>query len=147
MKNNSHYNYSGTSGISGKRRNKLMRDNEFMEMYLKVLDFMFEMKVSNPRRMAVNYTVLNGKPHYHVSYDRAYNVVRNLLNNNVNPVKPSLQSLMWEEIAGKVKALMVKNDVSIARAVEFVLEHCRASRFFISPEYAYFSIHHKTPLQ
>lgn len=147
MKYHNHYNYSGTSGISGKHRNKLNRDNEFMEMYLKVLDFMFELGVSAPRRQAVNFTIMNGKPMYHVSYDRAYIVVSKLINHHINPVKQSLQSLMWEEIADKVKDLMHKNGASLARALEFVLNNCRASRFFITPEYAYYQIHHKTPLQ
>lgn len=144
MKNNSHFNYAGDTGISGKRRNKLKRDNEFIDLYRKALDFMFEMKVPHPRLAAVNFTVYNGHPQYHVSLDRALIVVRKILHGNVNPVKPSLRAQMWDEISNKVKALMQEKGVSLPRATEFVLEHCRASRFFISPTQAYYHIHRKS---
>ena len=41
-----------------------------------------------------------------------------------------------QEVAERVQALCQGGKMSIACAVEFVLEHCRASRFFITEDYA-----------
>jgi hypothetical protein len=44
---------------------------------------------------------------------------------------------MWLEIARRVRELTVNGGVSVAQALDLVLTHCRASRFFISEHYAY----------
>lgn len=146
MRKNTHYNNDNGMGISGKHRARIMRDNEFMAAYRKVLDLMLERGVPDARRAAIDFTVMNTQPHYHVSYDRAYIVVTKILNDHQNPVQPSLQAQMWEEIAGKVQNLLACNKLSISRALQFVLEHCRASRFFITPQYAYYHIRKSNPL-
>lgn len=142
MNHYTHYNYSGDTGISGKHRSRIERDTEFMKAYRRVLDLMLEQGVPDARRAAVAFTVLHTHPRYHVSYDRAYVVVSNILNGNGNPVKPSLQACMWQEIADKVKQLCDSKQISVARATEWVLDNCRASRFFITPRYAYHHIRH-----
>lgn len=146
MRKNTHYNNDGGTGISGKHRARIMRDNEFMAAYRQVLDLMLEQGVPDARRAAIDFTVLHTQPHYHVSFDRAYIVVSNIINSNYNPVKPSLQAHMWEEIARKVQNLLICKRLSISRALQFVLEHCRASRFFITPQYAYYHIRKSNPL-
>lgn len=145
MNHHTHYNYSGSSGVSGKHRSRMERDAEFIKAYRHVLDLMLEMGVADARWAAVNFTIHNTHPRYYVSYDRAYLVVCSILGGKGNPVKPSLQSLMWQEIAERVNQLRASRQVSVARAVEFVLEHCRASRFFITPQYAYNHIRHIDP--
>ncbi|MCQ2288247.1 MAG: hypothetical protein MJZ74_04040 [Muribaculaceae bacterium] len=140
MNHHTHYNYSGGSGISGKHRNRIKRDNEFMDYYRRVLDLMLEAGVSDARHAAVEYVTHNFRPHYHVSYDRAYLVVSSILNQGVNPVKPSNQASMWEELALMVKQLCSYGDISVPRALEFVLDNCRASQFFFTPDYAYHKI-------
>mgnify|MGYP003308829092 CR=1 FL=1 len=145
MKQHTHYNNANGTGISGKHRSRIDRDNEFMKHYREVLDLMMEQGVPDARKAAIDFTVLNSRPHYHVSFDRAYVVVSKILNSSYHPAKPTLQTLMWNEIADKVSQLIATKRLSIARALQFVLEHCRASRFFISPQYAYFHLHpHKT---
>ena len=44
---------------------------------------------------------------------------------------------MWLEITARVERLMQECRLSIAQAVELVLEQCRASRFFLAPEHAW----------
>lgn len=142
MKQHTHYNFSGDTGISGKHRARLRRDNEFLETYRQVLDLMIERGVPSPRRAAVEFTVLNSRPHYHVSIERALVVVGRMLSSGRNIVKPSLQALMWEEIASKVKQLIDCKGISLNSAVQFVIDNCRASRFFVTPQYAYHHIRH-----
>lgn len=142
MKHNTHYNHTGDSGISGKHFSRLKRDNEFIEAYRQVLDLMLERGVASPRKAAIEFTVFNSRPHYHVSVERALVVVGRILSSGRNIVKPSLQALMWEEIASKVKQLVDKKGVSLSCAVQFVIDNCRASRFFVSPQYAYHHIRH-----
>lgn len=122
---------------SGKAIARRARDKEFVETYNAALAKLVNTNLSNPRRAAVKWTVFNGAPHYHVSYERAYKVVCHILRHNASPVKPSLQTAMWMEIAQRVKELMAGSTLSVAQALELVLTHCRASRFFISEHYAY----------
>jgi len=143
MRPNTHYNYSGNSHISGKHRSKLERDKEFNAIYRQVLNFMIEHKVPNARQAAVRFTVLHSHPHYHVSYDRAYIVVSKILKGQPFTARPSLRASMWLEIAKQVKYLHDNHNISIARATEWVIENCTASRFFISPEHAYHHIPHR----
>lgn len=147
MNYHTHYNYSGDTGISGKHRARINRDTEFLQSYRRVLDLMLEHRVPDARRAAVDFTIMNGHPRYYVSYDRAYVVVRSIIRNNKVPVKPSMQALMWLEIASKVKELIEREQVTLPHALQFVLDHCRASRYYITPQYAYNHIRHisKTP--
>ena len=43
---------------------------------------------------------------------------------------------MWNELADKVQAVIDVSGLSIAKALEFVLMHGRASRFFLTEPYA-----------
>lgn len=122
---------------SGKAQARQSRDMEFLEAYKAALAQLIDAKVKNPKQHAVRWAIYNGAPHYHVSYDRAYKVVCQILQRNINPVKPSLQASMWLEIAERVRSLTMHCSVSVAKALELVLLNCRASRFFISEHYAY----------
>ena len=118
-----------------KQKNRQDRDREFMAMYREALQLMIARGVKSPAREAIRFTVHNGTPRYHVSYDRAYEVVRQMMAGRV-PVRESLQRQMWQEIADRVRQLMAAGDIPLTRAVEFVLLNCRASRFFITERYA-----------
>lgn len=139
------YNQSVLS--TDRKRFRMARDEEFASLYAEALQLMISRGVAHPRRAAIRFTIHNGHPRYHVSFDRAYVVVCRLMRNRKAPtgqdaspgnnVAPcSLRNTMWREIASRVAMLTSERTVSIAAALEFVLEHCRASRFFITEEYA-----------
>ena len=128
------------------------RDKEFLSLYHATLDAMLEqgMDESQARRAAVKFTIANGHPHYHVDHERAYRCVCHLLNaddkkasnartyraiDDTTVAKNRLRRQMWYEITQHVKELRDQG-MSINRAIDHVLEHCRASRFFITPSTA-----------
>ena len=125
------------------------RDQEFLALYHPTLDALLEqgMPAGKARRAAVEFTIANGHPHYHVDLERAYRCVCHLLNaedkkgagartyrgtDESNFPKCRLRQQMWYEITDRVRSLH-KQGLSVTAAIEHVLEHCRASRFFISP--------------
>ena len=125
------------------------RDKEFLALYHPTLDAMMAqgMPESKARRAAVEFTIANGHPHYHVDMERAYRCVCHLLNaeqkkacnartyrtcEEMDLPKRRLRQQMWYEITQRVIALRDRG-MSVEHALEHVLEHCRASRFFISP--------------
>ena len=125
------------------------RDKEFLSLYHATLDAMLEqgMNESQARRAAVKFTIANGHPHYHVDHERAYRCVCHLLSaddkkasnartyraiDDTAVAKNRLRRQMWYEITQHVKELLDQG-MSVNRAIDHVLGHCRASRFFISP--------------
>ena len=125
------------------------RDKEFLELYHPTLDALIEqgLPMCKARRAAVEFTIANGHPHYHVDHERAYRCVCHLLNaeqkkagnartfrtsEEMGLAKRRLRQQMWFEIARQV-AILRERGISIEDAVDHVLEHCRASRFFITP--------------
>jgi len=128
------------------------RNQEFLELYHPTLDAMVEqgMPLPQARRAAVEFTIANGHPHYHVDLERAYRCVCLLLNasqkkganahtyrtrENMGLAKRRLRQQMWYEITQRVSRLLTQG-MSVEGAVAHVLEHCRASRFFITPSTA-----------
>ncbi len=125
------------------------RDQEFLALYHPTLDAMLQggMPESKARRAAAAFTIANGHPHYHVAHERAYRCVCHLLSaeqkkacnartyrtsEEMGLPKHRLRQQMWYEITSRVSALTDKG-MSISEAIDHVLEHCRASRFFITP--------------
>ena len=125
------------------------RDKEFLALYHPTLDALQKQGVdeSKARRVAVEFTIANGHPHYHVNHERAYRCVCHLLQakdkrghgsrtyrsaEDMAFVKNRLRRQMWYEITNHVKTLL-KQGMSVECAIDHVLEHCRASRFFITP--------------
>ena len=129
-------NYTLSSGAKEQKANRTARDMEFVALYNPTLQLMVRRGVKSPRRSAIHFVITNGHPRYHVSFKRAYTMVCQLLSQSNRPLSRSLNEQMWQEIAGRVAELCRLQGVSISCAVEFVLEHCRASRFFISEQYA-----------
>ena len=133
------------------RRRELceQRDKEFLALYHPTLDALMEQGIPErkARRAAAEFTIANGHPHYHVDHERAYRCVCHLLNasqkhgngartfrtsEEMGLAKSRLRQLMWYEIAGRVASLLDRG-LSVDDAIEHVLAHCRASRFFITP--------------
>ena len=125
------------------------RDKEFLELFRPTFDALLErgMPVSKARRAAVDFTIANGHPHYHVDHERAYRCVCHLMNaaskkgngartyrsmEDMGLAKNRLRRKMWYEITQRVMALRDQG-LSVSQAIDHVLGHCRASRFFISP--------------
>ena len=125
------------------------RDKEFLALYHPTLDALLNqgMDAGMARRAAVDFTIANGHPHYHVNHERAYRCVCHLLaaedkkgagaltyrtETAMQLAKNRLRRQMWYEIAQRVR-LLTKQGMSVENAIDHVLEHCRASRFFISP--------------
>lgn len=125
------------------------RDKEFLALYHPTLDALMEqgMPESKARRAAVEFTIANGHPHYHVNHERAYRCVCRLLQaddkrgngartyrtiEDTSMAKSRLRRQMWYEITQRVMEL-TSQGMSVEDAIEHVLKHCRASRFFISP--------------
>ena len=125
------------------------RDKEFLALYHPTLDALLKqgMEAGQARRAAVDFTIANGHPHYHVNHERAYRCVCHLLaakdkkgagaltcrtTASMKLPKNRLRRQMWYEITDHVRALKHQG-MSIDRAIDHVLEHCRASRFFITP--------------
>lgn len=125
------------------------RDKEFLALFNPTLDALLEQGLpeSKARRAAAEFTIANGRPRYHVSHERAYRYVCHLLkaehkkgngartyrtHKELGLAKRRLRQQMWFEIADQVRPLC-EQGMSVDSAIEHVLEHCRASRFFISP--------------
>ena len=125
------------------------RDKEFLAMFTPTFDALLDkgIPVAKARRAAVEFTIAHGHPHYHVDLERAYRCVCHLLpaaqkkasnaltyrdGSTMDLPKRRLRRQMWYEITSHVATLMAQG-LSVERALEHVLEHCRASRFFISP--------------
>ena len=125
------------------------RDKEFLALYHPTLEALMEqgMSESKARRAAAEFTITNGHPHYHVDHERAYRCVCHLLSardkrgngarnystrEEIGLAKRRLRQQMWYEITDRVRALL-QQGMSVDSAIDHVLGHCRASRFFISP--------------
>ena len=120
--------YTNVTSGQARQANCQARDMELVKLYNETL--------KAPRRQALHFVLNNGHPRYYVSYKRAYEVVCQLLRHGKSPKTTSMQVLMWQEIADRVKSLCQGGKMSIACAVEFVLEHCRATRYYITEDYA-----------
>ena len=125
------------------------RDKEFLELYVPTLEALLEqgLPLAKARRAAVEFTLTNGHPHYHVEHERAYRCVCHLMNaeskkgcgartyralDDLGLAKGRLRRQMWYEITRQVMSLRERG-MSVSQAIDHVLEHCRASRFYISP--------------
>lgn len=126
------------------------RDKEFLELYCPTLDMMIEQGVPHPQMAAAVFTIANGRPHYHVDLENAYRRVCHILKaeekarHNARTYDPEtevglandrLRRKMWVEITSRVRELLA-HGMSVERATEHVLNHCRATRFFIMPSTA-----------
>ncbi len=127
---------------SAQRRDE--RDRELTELYCEIYDRLRERRVKNLRLVALNIALASGNPRYHVGYERASTVVPMLLREDPRiTFKSSVIREMWLDIADKVRRLVSEGKLSMSQAIDIVLEQCRASRFFLTPEHAWVIIKHQ----
>ncbi len=129
--------HAQAQSVAARKANTARRDSEFLDFYNKVLGFMIENKSPRPGRHAAEWALMNGSPRYHVSYDRCMRVVQQLLRQPAMPMASSTVQGMYCEIAQRVRELMQCTGCSVSSALSFVLENCRASRYWLKPSYAY----------
>ncbi len=116
--------------------NSRLRDEEFLTLFNETLKLMVDCGVKNPRQAAVRFALANGAPRYAVSFERAYDVVCGMLRGQTFH-KGENHLAMWRELTERVRLLVAESGISVARALEHVLTHCRASRYFMDERYAY----------
>ena len=120
-----------------------LRDNEFVTLFNETLKLMVGVGrrmaarpgAAAPRREAIRFALACAAPRYDVQFKRAYDAVGRVLHGK-RAARSRERQAMWEEMAARVKMLM-EAGVSRSRAVDHVLQHCRASRIYLDPKYAY----------
>ncbi len=121
---------------SAQRRDE--RDRQLTELYCDIYDNLRKRQVKNLRQVALSTAINTGTPRYHVGFDRAYLVVPKLLmGEDTIHFKSNVTREMWLDITKKVKCLIEQDKMSIAKALDIVLDQCRASRFFLTQEHAW----------
>ena len=121
---------------SAQRRDE--RDRQLTELYCEIYDKLRKRRVKNLRKVALTIALATGSPRYHVGFDRAYVVIPKLLERSDSVAfKSSTTRDMWLDLAMKVQYIMAHGKISIAQALNIVLEQCRASRFFLTEQHAW----------
>lgn len=125
--------------MNAKTVNREQRDHELLQAYQATLELLVATNSESAKREALRFALRNGHPHYCVSYSHAYRLVCALMSGSTARfrVKGKLRQAMWHEIAGRVRQLTERNSMSRAKALDFVLQNCLASRFFITDAYAH----------
>lgn len=115
-----------------------LRDKEFLEAYRQTASEMMSGKEPFVRRKAIRQALKRGRPMYYLSYNRTYTVMLHYLATGDVPIKAIQQRAMWLEIAQKVcNEQAINPTLTLPQAIARTLATARASRFFISEEYAY----------
>lgn len=115
-----------------------LRDREFLEAYRQTASEMMSGKEPFVRRKAIRQALKRGRPMYYLSYNRTYTVMLHYLATGDVPIKALQQRAMWLEIAQKVcNEQAINPTLTLPQAIARTLATARASRFFISEEYAY----------
>lgn len=121
---------------SAQRRDE--RDRQLTELYCEIYDNLQKRRVKNLRQVALSIAISTGTPCYHVGFDRAYIVVPKLLNGDKDfDFKSNVNREMWLDLTKKVKYLITQGKMSIAKAIDIVLDQCRASQFYLTPNHAW----------
>lgn len=106
-------------------------------LYCLIYDIMAHKHCGNIKQRALGLTLNNGNPHYHVSYERALVVVPKIIKGKDVSYKWDERFAMWQEIATRAAALCAICQISMAKALEIVIYHYRASRFFMKKRHAW----------
>lgn len=115
-----------------------MRDAELLRDYRTKLNDALERGEEINRMKIINEVLLDCHPRYYLQFSQAYNVITRINHKGITGRKLSLKNEMWLEIYEKTKALMAENEGMVMHeALTRVLFDGRASRYFISPQYAY----------
>ncbi len=124
------------SRYTSRRENTRDNHDEFRHHYRRVLDDMQRLGVKDAKRAALRFTLWHVSPGYHVSYERAYTMVCRLLSGRHLPPREQRRLTVWHDIASHVSQVCADTGLSLARATELVLDHCRPRRFYMSADTA-----------
>ena len=113
------------------------RDRELIAFYKQTLKQWLNAKKEFTKRELIEYVITHGKPRYHLGFDYSLRMIKTVLKLEIPPAKPTLHQQMWIEISSKVDKTLKKHDkMNWHQALAEVLAFNRASRFFISYQYA-----------
>lgn len=121
-----------------KRELTKMRDAELLRDYRAKLEETMRSGKPINRREIVREVLESGRPRYYLKFEQAYNVVTRMHSRGVTGRRLTLKQQMWQEIYDKMQQEMAANaGMVMHEALARVLYSGRASRYFISPGYAY----------
>jgi hypothetical protein len=128
--------------IKHKTENEMrrMRDRALLKYYCRASqDARKSGKLTN-RREIVNGIVMNSHPFFYLSFNYAYNVLTSLSKRGEQGGEntwSTLRGKQWQELMQHTKHQMEKHRLRMSEALARVLAVERASRFFITTDYAY----------
>lgn len=113
-----------------------LRDESLMRDYRRNL--MRAMRSDGPidRGEVIRRTLTESRPRYYLNFDQSYYVMCRLHNKGITGRRLTLKQQMWREIYSKTIAEAEANGISLSAALARVLSAGRASRYFISEQYA-----------
>lgn len=115
-----------------------MRDAELLRDYRKKLGEAMKGSGVINRMKIIEEVLAEGRPRYYLRFSQAYNVMSRINHQGITGRKLTLKNQMWLEIYGKVQQMMEEDKgLAMHEALTRVLFDGRASRYFISPQYAY----------
>ena len=115
-----------------------MRNKELIESYKRILRDEYARGGTIDRRRVVMRVLRESRPMFHVSYDHAYKVLSVARRRGFNHFKHPHRRQMWRELASLVHDEMHRHPrLSMGDALSRVLASCRASSFYLSPDYCY----------
>ena len=132
------HNENTTNTMINKRELTKMRDAELLRDYRKKLGEAMKGDGVINRMKIIEEVLAEGRPRYYLQFTQAYNVMSRINHRGITGRKLTLKNRMWLEIHGKVKQMMAENEGMVMHeALTRVLFDGRASRYYISPQYAY----------
>lgn len=124
--------------MRNKRELTKMRDAELLRDYRKKLGEAMKGSGVINRMKIIEEVLAEGRPRYYLRFSQAYNVMSRINHKGITGRKLTLKNQMWLEIYGKVQQMMEEDKgLAMHEALTRVLFDGRASRYFISPQYAY----------
>ncbi|MGN1245773.1 MAG: hypothetical protein ACI4UN_03990 [Muribaculaceae bacterium] len=115
-----------------------MRDAELLRDYRTRLNAALERGEDINRMKIIEEVLATGHPRYYLQFSQAYNVMARINHRGITGRKLTLKNAMWLEIYEKVRTMMAENEgMPMHIALTRVLGEGRASRYFITPRYAY----------
>lgn len=124
--------------MRNKRELTKMRDAELLRDYRKKLGEAMKGSGVINRMKIIEEVLAEGRPRYYLRFSQAYNVMSRINHQGITGRKLTLKNQMWLEIYGKVQQMMEEDKgLAMHEALTRVLFDGRASRYFISPQYAY----------
>lgn len=115
-----------------------MRDAELLRDYRSKLGEAMKRGGEINRRQIVEEVLATGRPRYYLQFTQAYNVMTRINHRGITGRKLTLKNEMWLEIYEKMRKTMAENEgLVMHEALARVLQSERASRYFITPRYAY----------